>query len=378
MTNPRRHPDYAPVAVPVPATYAPSLGTNFNYRIDLASLEAVCAFGFQWARIDGQTSDPDTLAAMVDDADKAALHPLPIVYDLDRLDALGVHPSVVDVEWGNEPDGDILPSTYRTQLDRACEHAAYFHLRLWAPALSNLDRDSLYWLERVRGLGWPPGLYGISVHRYGDGTFEWPHDGFASRDDEVRRLLELCDGLPFIVTEFGYPSGGAARTGARRERFLQPGLQLSETEQAARISQEWAFWRAYTPIAALYQINDGPEPDQPQYGIRRCLPDGTLTDWKPSAYTVPKEEIPMPDDTGTATYCISRTGSVASTGRPGAFHTYYPKGQTETILSIQPDGRKETRPVTAAGAWETWVPSPDGNRAIFDQTAESYAIPLVD
>ena len=61
MTSPRRHPDYAPVAVPVPATYAPSLGTHFNYRVDLASLEAVCAFGFQWARIDGQTSDPDTL-----------------------------------------------------------------------------------------------------------------------------------------------------------------------------------------------------------------------------------------------------------------------------------------------------------------------------
>ena len=53
--------------------------------------------------------------------------------------------------------------------------------------------------------------------------------------------------------------------------------------------------RVYRRSPALYQINDGPEPDQPQYGIRRCLPDGTLTDWKPSAYTVPKEEIPMPD-----------------------------------------------------------------------------------
>ena len=88
---------------------------------------------------------------MVDDADKAALHPLPIVYDLDRLDALGVHPSVTTSNGETSPTGTSCPSTYRTQLDRACEHAAYFHLRLWAPALSNLDRDSLFWLERVRG-----------------------------------------------------------------------------------------------------------------------------------------------------------------------------------------------------------------------------------
>jgi len=363
-------------------SFSPSLGTHFNARVDLPTLEQIRAFGFQWARIDGQTSDLDTLAGMIDDADRAALHPLPIVYDLDRLELLGVTPAVVDVEWGNEPDGDISPSTYRDQLELACERAAYFHLRLWAPALSNLDRDSLYWLERVRGAGWPAGLFGISVHRYGDGTFEWAHDGFDSREDEVAHLLTLCDGLPFIVTEFGYPTDpitGGMPPPAKRRRFLRPGLYLSETAAASQIALEWEFWRPYTPVAGLYQVNDGPNPGE-TYGIRRCLPDGTLTDWKPAAYQVPQEEPPMPDvpDTGLATYCISRAGSVASSGRPGAFHTYYPKGQTATILSVQPDGRKETRPLASAGAWETWVPSKDGNRAIFDQTAESYALPLVD
>lgn len=85
-----------------------------------------------------------------------------------------------------------------------------------------------------------------------------------------------------------------------------------------------------------------------------------------------------PVNLDNATFCISRSQSFESAGRPGAFHTYYPKGQTDTILSIQEDGKKDTRLVSEAGAWETWVPSKDGNRAIFDQTAEFYAIPLVD
>jgi len=363
-------------------TYAPSLGTHFNARVDVPTLEQIRAFGFQWARIDAQTSDLDTLTGMIDDADKAALHPLPIVYDLDRLELLGVTPSVVDVEWGNEPDGDISPSSYRDMLELACERAAYFHLRLWAPALSNLDRDSLYWLERVRGAGWPPGLHGISVHRYGDGTFEWAHAGFDSRADEVAALLRYCDGKPFLVTEFGYPTG-TARSGAKREKYLQVGLQFSEEYAAAQIAKEWEFWRAYTEVACLYQINDGIH-DYETYGIRRCLPDGTLTDWKPAAYQVPQEEPPMPDDTGVATYCISRELSFEAPHQPGAFCTYYPKHgpdgqrQTATILSVQPDGRKDTRPKDAAGAWETWVPSKDGARAIFREAGEFFAFPLVD
>jgi len=347
-------------------SYFPSLQTHFNARVDVPTLEEIRALGFRWARIDCQTSDGATMAAMIDDADKAALHPLPIVSDLARLDVLGVTPAVMDVEWGNEPDGDILPSTYRTQLDLACERAAYFHLRLWAPALSNLDRNSLFWLERVRGSGWPSGLHGLSVHRYGDGTFERPHDGFDSREAEVEHLLRLCDGLPFIVTEFGYPTG--------------PG-NLTDAQQAERIGQEWAFWRAYTAVAVLYQLNDGPNPGE-TYGIRRYPWDPS--DWKPAAYGVPQEDPPMADDTGKATFCISRARSFEAPGKPGAFHTYYPKHgpdgqpQTRTVLSIQPDGSKEMRPAEAAGAWETWVPSADGNRAVFIEAGESFAIPLVD
>ena len=80
----------------------------------------------------------------------------------------------------------------------------------------------------------------------------------------------------------------------------------------------------------------------------------------------------------SATYCISRGQSVPFPGNEGSFYTYYPKGQTETILSIQPDGSREPRPVSAAGAWEKWYPSADGNRAIFPEAGEVYALPLVD
>jgi len=78
------------------------------------------------------------------------------------------------------------------------------------------------------------------------------------------------------------------------------------------------------------------------------------------------------------TFCISRAASVPVAGKDDRFVTYYPKGQTDTVLSIQPDGSRETRPLAEAGAWETWYPSKDGNRAIFAETAEVYAVPLVD
>jgi hypothetical protein len=80
----------------------------------------------------------------------------------------------------------------------------------------------------------------------------------------------------------------------------------------------------------------------------------------------------------TATFCISRSESFEAPHKPGSFCTYYPRGQKETILSIQPDGSKGVRFVNEAAAWETWTPSKDGNRAVFAECVEYYAIPLVD
>jgi hypothetical protein len=92
----------------------------------------------------------------------------------------------------------------------------------------------------------------------------------------------------------------------------------------------------------------------------------------------------MADDTGKATYCISRSLSFEVSDKPGHFRTYYPKHNSRgerqqiTILSVQPDGTKDTRVVAEGGAWETWYPSKDGQRAIFPECGEFFAIPLVD
>lgn len=323
------------------------LQTNFNALIDQKDLNQVRTFGFQWARLDCQTCDHATMYSMIEHAGVANLRPLPIVYDLDRLNALT---GPLDVEWGNEPDGDIFPSSYRRMLDEACKVAAEKGLRLWAPAISNLDADSLLWLRRVLEANnnehWPEGLYGITAHRYGNGTFEWAHNGFDSREEEVETLIHLCQGLPFMITEFGYPSGPISRRGAKRTKYMKSYRQLSEQQQAQRIEQEWWFWSKYAP-AFLYQINDGTGANE-SYGIRRCLPDGTLTDWKPAAYTVPKGETMPALANITPNTVFSMEDLIEIEGRDGEFGLRCPPGAA-TILSPKTSGNHELRDMSQLG-----------------------------
>jgi hypothetical protein len=242
------------------------LGTHFDERIPAEDLSSVYNFGFRAARIDAQKASASTMFEMLADAAAAGLEPLVILYDLDMLEQLGAGQRV---EWGNELDFTTPPRHYRDSLDDAADLAASRGIKLCGPCISNLDRDSLRWLEQVRGRGWPYGLTAVSVHRYGDGTFEWSHPGFRNRHDEVSVLRSLCDGLPWLVTEFGYKTG-------TDEGFV------TEQEQADRTAQEWAFWQDEGAEAAfLYQINDGQSAEE-SFGIRRV--DGT---WKPVASTVP-------------------------------------------------------------------------------------------
>jgi hypothetical protein len=356
-------------------------------------MEQVRAFEFKWARMDMQGSpSAEEMRGMMDDCQMADLRTLPIVYDLTRLQYLSDYFASMDtplddrnVEWSNEMDGDIRPETYRKNLEAACTLAEEQGILLWGPCISNLDRDSLMWMEAVRRGRWPDGLYGISFHRYGDGTFEFSHQGFDNRDQEVEALRDLSDGRPLMCTEFGYPTdkliGQQSFKIEKRRRFLRPNIMLSEEQAADNISKEWKFWHDHDVLPFLYQINDGTTSNE-TYGIRRCLPDGTLTGWKPSAYTVPQETEPMPDIIERATYFISMKLSFEVPDKKGYYRTYYPKFKPngelnkETILSIQPDGSKATRLVAEGGAWETWKPNKAGNRSIFDETSESYAIPL--
>ena len=151
------------------------LGTHFNELIPIADLGDVYGFGFRWSRQDAQLCDVETLRAMIADAETVGLKTLTIVYDLERLQAV---PFGRWAEWGNELDFTLNPREYRSTLNDAAEMARQLGIPLCAPCISNLDRDSLRWMEQVRGNGWPRGMSAVSVHRYGNGTFDHAHKGF--------------------------------------------------------------------------------------------------------------------------------------------------------------------------------------------------------
>ena len=327
-------------------------GLHSHFDACIGPLAAdVTRLGFTLHRMEVTHVDDATMTAMVQESVDAGAQPLVVIWDTSRLE----HLTGRDAEWKNELDGDMAPEVYRRELDAAVEIAVAHGVRLWGGVISNLDGDSLAWLNAVRdaGGGWPADLYGITAHRYGDGTFENPHRGFSSRDAEVKWLRAAAAGKPIQITEFGYPSS-----------------DMTEEEQAERISQEWAFWQGHGLPAYLYQINDGASTwPIDHFGIRRV--DGS---WKPSAYTVPTttQESDM-----LTNFSISKKRLIPVPGRAGYFTYQYPRG-TDTVLSVQPDGSFQSRPAGTAGAWESFYLDEDRRRAIFDETAESFAYPLVD
>ena len=302
------------------------LQTHFNAPIDDQTLRDLVALHFTSVRVDAQVCAVEVLLDIVESCQGVGLVPLVTIASLDRFARL---PPDLDLEWTNEPDGDVWPAEFRIGLDEACAAAEACGQRLWAPAISNLDWNSLGWLAALRGPGWPAGLYGLSAHRYGDGTFEKPHDGFKSRIEEVAALCSLCDGRPFLISEWGYPSP-----------------DLTEAAQADCFMQEWAFWRDQGAAGSFaFQLNDGTAADE-HYGIRRR--DGT---WKPCALTVPVEGGDMTENT-LANLCADavfvRQDLVALEGRPDEYSLRYPIG-ADTILSPKKDGRHELRPMSSAG-----------------------------
>jgi hypothetical protein len=317
------------------------LQTHFNATIGLDTLKQVHAFGFETVRIDAMESDPSVMLAMIAETTEAGLIPLVIVDSVDQLDHLS---SGLDVEWTNEPDGDISPSDYFKTFKLACDKAKERGIKLWAPAISNLDEDSLKWLNdlRVEGQGWPDGLYGISVHRYGDGSFNHPHRGFSSRDSEVKWLKAACQGKPFIVTEVGYPVSDP----------------ITEEGQAEALKKEFTFWEGHGAEALfVYQLNDGPgNPMHESFGIRRV--DGS---WKPSAYLFNPPTPITGESVEQTVFAVRKSDKI--TLSDGKVAVRYPKG-SDTVLSIQPNGSRETRPLDQIGAWETATDL--GNRLAYE------------
>lgn len=333
------------------------LQTHIEGWMDPAVLRALPALGFQMARISAMECSVEKMLECVTDAEAAGLITLTTIADPARIALLPGR----FVECRNEDDGDLSPQDYRRILEEFCAEAVKYDVKIVGGVGSNTDDDTLRWGNDVRGSRWPEGMWGVGWHTYGP----YPHQGFRIRDYGTRRtefewLLAMCAGKPLIISEFGW----ANTTGT------------TEEDQAAAITREWTAIRdQLNPYAAcLFQINDGANPTEREhrYGIRRL--DGT---WKPVAYTVPNSGTNVPnagtgdDPVAKAELVISRK---LSTAQPNGQFTAPYEG---AVLSVQPNGDMETRPVGTVGVYELYTP--EGNKAVYRPVpGVAYAFALVD
>ncbi len=331
----------------------PGIQTHFEGWVDPAELAYLYNLGYRIARIAATECTDATTYEMVRDAKDAGFTVIVTLIDPQRIRLVAPLFTAGDfVECRNEDDGDLWaqirgtamwPEDYRDELDKFCKIGLELGVPIGGPTCSNTNAKCVQWAKQVRGTGWPKGMKYLTWHSYD------PHENTMFKEMEA-----LADGMPICITEFGYPSMG----------------QTPEAEalQAEKAKQLWPLYSSYHS-ACWFQIHDGSNPNEREhcYGLQRTNGD---KGWKPVAYSVPQKGDLVSD----ATYTIFKSESFEI--RPGEFVTYFPKGQTATVLSIQPDGKKDVRLKEAAGAWETWRPSKDGGRAVFHETAEGYAFPL--
>jgi hypothetical protein len=183
------------------------------------------------------------------------------------------------IEVGNEPDighvdykahpADFADAIRQTHL---AVRAAGFVGPVITGGVSNLSPERLGYLNQVVTAGIPLDVV-VGFHRYPHGMGpQVPHPGFANRDAEWTRLLDIAGGRPVACTEFGHHT-------ARRKYlflgFIPLTRRLSDETVAEHITFDLAYFRDRgCLLAASYQLNDGPtDAAIDRYGIRRW--DGT-------------------------------------------------------------------------------------------------------
>lgn len=237
----------------------PCIQVGFDAGVLKEDLELVKDLGFQVVRHDVQRLNRDQILHIINITKDSGLEPLLIVWNADQLREL---PSNLMYELRNEPDLEGPdPSSYRALMLEAAEVARMRDQILYVGVVSNLNDRGFDYLKAIRPF---PENVRVSIHRYGDGTFENPHKGFESRHSEVKWLRETIGNRAFGVSEFGYPTEG-----------------LGESKQAYQTQQEFEFWHGKADFACLYQLNDGPLKSE-TFGIRR-YPDKSL---KPNSQVV--------------------------------------------------------------------------------------------
>jgi hypothetical protein len=185
--------------------------------------------------------------------------------------ALGVDPIV---EIGNEPD--IGHPGYATRpadfaaavsLTHAAMRKAGFRGAVISGGISNLSRERMEYLEVMVRAGLPSDVI-LGFHRYPHGlSAQQPHPGFADREAEWTRLLEIAGSRDVACTEVGHHT---APRGRRRLGLFGRRQRLSAEEAARDLMFDLDFFRDRGCLmTAVYQLNDGPH-DRPvdRYGIR--------------------------------------------------------------------------------------------------------------
>lgn len=340
------------------------LGTHFNAPVSMERLRHV-AERFTSARLDVQTTEPRDARQWIADCESVGLHTLPIVDTHDQQREL---PDGGWVEYQNEVNiglgrpAPIPVHQYRDGVLSAYDIAKVKGQTLCVGAAANFEKRDVQWFRALDVPAFPSDII-IATHHYTPRrTFESAHrldwkPWNWTREYEVRQFLDAIGPTRrWIITEFGYRNG--------------PNDDLSPAEAAVQITKEWQFWARQPNClgAWLYQIGDSPVDDH-DFGL--FDEHGNL---KQQIFeTVPMKETTMLE----VTEAISRSDLFTHPSLSDHYIVRYPSTSSLTVLSVQPDGRIETRPINAIGPWETC--RIEGNRLVFpDVDGKRFALLLVD
>jgi len=195
----------------------------------------------------------------------------------------------VALEFCNEPN--IFSDMWRANPEELGETfcKAVPLIRKWAknitiltPSVSNLGPTEQGYARRLFiPIKKKASDYAVSLHRYPAGNHHGTHKPYKDRGDEFASfVLAVSDGAvqrEFWLTETGY-SQAQRRSKPFPLCFTKENFRVGEAEQLQFAAWEYGWWAKETNVSAItwYQINDGPDPNEPldNYGIRKA--DGAL------------------------------------------------------------------------------------------------------
>jgi hypothetical protein len=241
----------------------PGLNIPTSELIGADLLATVKAMGYAVIRIDAQDLDVAGTVELAQEVLDVGLQPWTIIHTPEQIAAL---PEESLIEVGNEPDLDIptphgttygwTRTNYLTHLYPCLEAAG--ERRIYVYGVSNLNKRGFQFMPAADVWDTFGPEVGAAPHRYPETHGGWytPHQGFATRQAEVDRLLAIIGERPHAIGEFGWNhADGSWRL-----------------EQCADfIAHDYDFYSLNGfEACVLYQVNDGPDRTDAlqNYGIR--------------------------------------------------------------------------------------------------------------